>query len=69
MDDPEYDRLSGATERMIDCHNADDTEALILIWENFTIREQRMVIGSLVAMVAAMRTERGDPPSTWESTP
>jgi hypothetical protein len=62
VEDPEYRRLADATETMIRFHRAVDEAALLRVWDNLTVREQRMVLRGLPAMVAHLRAERGDPP-------
>jgi hypothetical protein len=49
---------------MIRLHRADDEAALFRVWDNLTTREHRMVVRELLAMVAHLRDERGDPPDS-----
>lgn len=60
MEDPEYRRLGDTQERMIRLARQGD-EGWLTIWESLTIREQRMLYASAMALIAQMRVERGDP--------
>jgi hypothetical protein len=66
MPDPEHQRLGEASERIIALRAGGDTAGALVIWDDLTIREQRMVVSGLAAMVAHLRAEKGDPPDSLD---
>jgi hypothetical protein len=50
------------TERLVAFAKEQNSEAFVTIWDSLTIREQRMIATALAAMIAHLRSERGDPP-------
>jgi hypothetical protein len=57
-EDPELRQLRDGVELLIRLVEHEHQSVVVRAWDNLTPRDQRLIVGELLAMVATLRAER-----------